>query len=351
MSMNPGVTTLPAASISSPPPAPRRRRRCGRRGCRRRQRGPRYRCRRRRRRCGSRASTLIASARSSRVALDVDLAVDEHDAVALARGRHGDLAVEDVLEHGRRIALERVAEAAAAGRDVREAVALRELVGLHRHRRQLARLAARDDDVARRRARLAAVEAVGRMVAAVGADRQRRPGCQQLVLAHVGEPAALPPRAARVGHEPVALDPQRQVGLDQLDRLVAEVGERVRDALEPVAARRARPSCRRAPRSCRTASPLLVVAAERDQRRPALAGGDHPVGHERRERAHDRVVDAVADHAAGAAGRRQHRVDDRAGRGVDVDRRHVALAVRDLAARRCRGSRSSTRRRPSRRGS
>ena len=44
---------------------------------------------------------------------------------------------------------------------------------------------------------------------------------EQLVLAHVGEPAALAPGAARVGHEPVAVDPQRQVGLDQLDRLVA----------------------------------------------------------------------------------------------------------------------------------
>ena len=63
-------------------------------------------------------------ARSSRVALDVDPAVGDHDAVALARGCDGDLAVEHVVEHGRRLALERIAEAAASGRGVREPVAL-----------------------------------------------------------------------------------------------------------------------------------------------------------------------------------------------------------------------------------
>ena len=59
---------------------------------------------------------------------------------------------------------------------------------------------------------------------------------------------------------------------------------------------------------------LLVVATERDQRRPALSGRDHALGHEPRKRAHDRVVDPVADHAAGAARSRKHRVDDGAGR-------------------------------------
>ena len=48
----------------------------------------------------------------------VDAPVGDHDAVALPRRGDGHLLVEDVLEHGRRVALERVAEPAAAGRDV-----------------------------------------------------------------------------------------------------------------------------------------------------------------------------------------------------------------------------------------
>ena len=201
---------------------------------------------------------------------------------------------------------------------------------MHRHRRQLTCLAARDDDVARRCPRLAAVEAVGRVVAAIGAERQRRLRREQLVLAHVREPAALAARAARVGYDPVALDSQRQVGLDQLDRLVAEVGEWVRDALEAVEARARAPAADEHLGGAERPA-VLVVASPGNQRRPALARGDHPVGHDRRERSHDRVVDAVADHAAGAARGRQHRIDDRAARGVDPDRDHVALAVRDLA--------------------
>ncbi len=270
--------------------------------------------------------------RACAVASTSTRAVGDHDAVALARGGDRHLAVEDVVEDGGGVALERRAEAAAAGGDVREAVALDERERLHRHRRQLAASPARDDDVARRRPGLAALEAVGRMVAAVGADRQRRPARE-----HAGTRARRRARraAARPRRSPatsaVALDPQREVGLEQLDGLVAEVRERVRDALEAVACRprppRADEHLGRPERP-----PLLVVATPGDQRRPALAGREHAIGHERRERAHDRVVDAVADHAARAAGGGQHGVDDGAGRRVDPDRRHVALAVRDLAA-------------------
>ena len=110
----------------------------------------------------------------------------------------------------------------------------------------------------------------------------------------------MPPGAAGVRHEAVAFEPERLVGLEELGRLVAEVRERVRHAFEPVTGRARAPAADedlgRAPRPA-----LLVVAAERDQRRPTLAGGDHAIGDEACERAHDRVVDAVADHAAGTA--------------------------------------------------
>ena len=198
-------------------------------------------------------STLIGPLAARRVASSSTAAVGEHDAVAVAGGRDGDLAVEHVLEHGRGIPLVRVAEAATAGRGVGEPVALLEREGVHRHRRQLARLAAGDDDVARRRPGLAAVEAVGRMVAAVGADRQRRLRREQLVLAHVREPAALasrrrPSRARRRSARSAA------AGRPRSARPAGCRGSRA-GSRRPRGRRgsSARPSCRRAPRSCRTA--------------------------------------------------------------------------------------------------
>ena len=62
--------------------------------------------------------------RAARRGLDVDASVRDHDAVALARRGDRHLPVQDVGENGGRVALERRAEAAAPGGDVREAVAL-----------------------------------------------------------------------------------------------------------------------------------------------------------------------------------------------------------------------------------
>ena len=108
------------------------------------------------------------------------------------------------------------------------------------------------------------------MGAPVGAHRQHRLVGQQLERALVGEPAAEAARPARVGDERVAVHPQRQVALDELDRLVREVRERVRDALEAVALRPRSPA---ADEHLRQDERLAVlVAADRDQRRPALAG-------------------------------------------------------------------------------
>ena len=187
-------------------------------------------------------AALRARAVVDRAAADDDVeaharrrpAVRDHDAVSLARRLDAHLPVEHVLEHERRIALERRAAAAAARGDVVEDVALAQLQRLHRHRRDGALAVGRPDRVRRRRSRLPALDPVGRVEAPVGADGQHRLVGQQLVRALEGETAAEAPGAARVGDEPVAVHPQRQVALDQLHRLVREVGERVRHALEAV---------------------------------------------------------------------------------------------------------------------
>src|SRR3954452_12983694 len=150
------------------------------------------------------------------------------------------------------------------------------------------------------------------MIPAIGAEGQRRPGGEQLVLAHVGESAALAARPAGVRHDAVALDAQRQGGVDQLAGLVAEVRERVRDPLEPVEVRARSPAADEHLGGAEGLA-VLVVATPGNERRPSLAGGDHAVWHDRREGAHDRVVYAVADHTPGAAGSGKHGVDYRAG--------------------------------------
>ena len=151
-----------------------------------------------------------------------------------------------------------------------------------------------DQHVARAAARRAAV-------AARRADGTRR--SERIVstarsreypeLPHVREAAAEPPGAARVGDEPVRGHLERQVRLDQLDRLVREVRERVGDSLQAVLARPCAPGAD--DHLGHHERPAVLVAAERDQRRPALAGRDHPVRRHLRERTHDRVVDPVAD--------------------------------------------------------
>ena len=144
----------------------------------------------------------------------VHLTPDDHDAVARAGGVDGHLAVQDVRENRGGVALERRAEPAASRRDMREAVTLDEGVRLHRHRRELAGFAAGDHDVARCCSRLAPVEPVGTMVAAVGADRQRRAVGEHAVRANVCQPTPLSPRASGVGHDAVALDGDRKVGFE-----------------------------------------------------------------------------------------------------------------------------------------
>ena len=211
------------------------------------------------------------------------------DPVELPRGVDGHLPGQDVLEHGRRIAHERGAEASAARRPVTEAVAAVKRQRRHRHRRDIALDPVDDGRVPGRSARQAALEAVGRVETAVRPDRQGRALGPDAVLALVREPAATLPGAAGVGDESVLDDLERQVALEQLDRLVRQVGERVRDSLEPVAGRAGAPGADDDLR--RPEGPtVLVVAAERDERRAALAGGDDPVRHDLGEGAHDRVV-------------------------------------------------------------
>ena len=135
---------------------------------------------------------------------------------------------------------------------------------------------------------------------------------------------------ARVRNKSVAHDLQRQLGLDQFGRLVREVSRRVGYPLDTVARGAGAPiSDHDLGQSERRA---VVIAADGEQGRAALAGGDHLVGDDLRQRPHNGVEDAVAHDTAGRTGGRQKRVEDGALGNDDGDRPHVALAVRDLLA-------------------
>ena len=81
---------------------------------------------------------------------------------------------------------------------------------------------------------MAAGEAVGPVHLAVRAHLQQRVRHQRPPDALDREAAAEPPRAAGVGHEAVALDQDRPVGLGHLDGDVGHARARVREAVVAV---------------------------------------------------------------------------------------------------------------------
>src|SRR5262249_50328536 len=78
-----------------------------------------------------------------------------------------------------------------------------------------------------RAAGLAAEEAPGSRLDAVHHRADDELGCQHAHDPPDGKAAAAPPWPARVGHEPVRERPQREAGLEYLDRCVATVAVNV----------------------------------------------------------------------------------------------------------------------------
>src|SRR5262249_60189600 len=121
------------------------------------------------------------------------------------------------------VARERMAPAARAGEEMPEHVALpdleralgREVVWRH----------VGVQHVVRRRAGVAALEAVGEKAPAIRAELERARRLEKPVLPEDGEATAELPRAARVRDVAVALDEERGLGLDHLDGVVREVDD------------------------------------------------------------------------------------------------------------------------------
>ncbi len=138
----------------------------------------------------------------------------------------------------------------------------------------------------------------------------------------------MPAGAARILDEAVAHDLERGLGFDDLDRLVGEVGRGVGYSFDAVERGARAPG---ADHDLGQDERLAVMgAADRQERRPAFAPGDHPRRRRLGKGPHDGVEHAIADDAARGAGGGIYRIDDGARRRVDGDRPHIALAVRNI---------------------
>ena len=211
-----------------------------------------------------------------------------------------------------------------------EHVARAPLDRFHGHGGQCALGLTTDERVARAAAGLRLRKTVRQVIATVSPRGEHRFIGGETELAHESEAAAVFARAARVLHHAVAQHFERQLGLDQLDRLVGKVGRRVGYALDAILGGAGAPGADHHFGEHEGAA--LVIAADREERRAALARRDHALRYDLRERAHDGVEYPIAHHAARRARRRQHRVEDRALRRLEAHRPHIALAVRDVGA-------------------
>src|SRR5439155_19548490 len=130
-----------------------------------------------------------------------------------------DIAVEDVLADGGRVALGRIAVAAAAGADQAEPLS-RGRLPVWELRRQLGlAVAAAVEDHGSPRTLAAAEEARRRVDGAIALDGVAR-WLDEDELADRAEAAPPAARAGAVLHELVAREPQRVVRLDVLNRVV-----------------------------------------------------------------------------------------------------------------------------------
>ena len=240
-----------------------------------------------------------------------------------------DLLLEHVLQHALGIALEGIAPAAGPGQEVAEDVAVPDLE--RALARELARVRVGVQDIVGRRAGAAAGQAVGQEAAAVGAELERARPLEKAVLARDGEAPAELAGAARVGDVAVALDQERVLGLDHLDRVVREVDDAAAAGVHAVPGRAAAPGAEEELEE-HEGPALRVVAAEAHAGVAAHLAGEDAVGRDLGERAEQRIGEAEAGEAARRDGGGQDGIHDGAGRRDDLDRAEIALVVRRIAA-------------------
>src|SRR5579883_27900 len=237
--------------------------------------------------------------------------VPQHHAIILARRGHRDQLLAHVLAHRRRIALQRIAETAAAAgpHDHLGIDRHRHVTAGHRSERVLARQA---DQIVAELARLAAPQAPGRTVLTPRV-LEIPLALDQVAHPHVdAESAAKFARAAGITPQPAALHQHRTLELDPFDRAVAHVALAHRDRRR-LAVLRWPPAPAAAFEALHHEAPVgLRVDAEEHHcaAEEAVVAGRHPVRHRLRQRRHDGVDHGRHDRAPARHRRRKARHHD-----------------------------------------
>ena len=144
------------------------------------------------------------------------------------------------------------------------------------------------------------------------------------------EAAAMLARAAGILDEAVALDQQRILHLDRLDRQVGRVGDVHLHAVLAVLGEAPAEAAAERFEIDVVAVVARIVAEEHGGRVGAVRGADRGLGDCRRERADHDIDDALRGVRPRRDGGREFRVDQCAERGVDVDQVDQALVVRHV---------------------
>src|SRR5471032_785982 len=106
------------------------------------------------------------------------------------------------------------------------------------------------------------------MHAPVRAQPEQRAFAAQFISAAHRETATMLARASRIGDKAILGDLERQARFDQLDRLVRQVAERIRDAFAAIVAAAAAPAAEHAIRDQPVAAAravLRILTAPRDR--------------------------------------------------------------------------------------
>src|SRR6266850_384869 len=199
--------------------------------------------------------------------------IDGH-AVLPARIAGGQLLLEHILQDQPGIAGQWITPSARAREEMAEHVALPDLQ--RALARQLTPLPVGVEDVVGGRARPAPCQAVGQKAAAIGPELERPHRLQEAILADDGQAAAMLPRPARVWHIAIALDAERILGLDHLDRVVGEVDHARAAGVHAVLGGPPAPGAEEKLEEDER-SPLAIVAAEADARVAPHLAGEHTI--------------------------------------------------------------------------
>ncbi len=187
------------------------------------------------------------------------------------------------------------------------------------------------DDVPCSRAMLPAKEAPRRMITSIRSYSQSRVLHKHTILFLYRKPATMPAGAAAIRNERVAQHLYGIFGLRNLDWIIRQIHSRRGNAFGTVMMLASAPTAQET--LAQDAAAFPVPAGDGHDHRSAIARRGHSVWQDLRKRPEHAIEGTLACHATRGTGRWRYRINHRAYRRDDLDRPHIAFAVRDVRVR------------------